>query len=214
MLTAPITNHSYRSRVIKQISIHTAAAAPSSSSFDSRTPLPILAPLGASETLVAPGGTVSRLILTVSEWIDLCSDDPLISNVSLQVLRQEIAYAAFCGANNVMIQGPMPEASDAGLKRYANAIKEALSIGIYLSIIILLPMGVTPERSGDVCSMADFEHLKFCTGRSLRGSGRQGALESWDAWHVVRSMCNYSSKLFVGKPSVRFSQVISYVSVM
>ena len=202
MLTSPITNQNYLSRVIKQISPHTAA--PSSLNLDSRVPLPVLAPLSASETLIAPGGTVSRLILTVNESIDLCSDDPIISDVSLQVLRQEIAYAAFCGANNVMVQGPKPEASDAGLKRYANAIKEALSIGIYVSIIIMLPMGESPARSGDIGAMADFERPEFYMGQSPKGLERQGALESWDAWHAVRSMCNYSSKLFVGKPSSVF----------
>lgn len=200
MLTAPITNQKYLSRVTNQISLHTTA--PSGSSSDSRAPLPILAPLDASETLIVPGGTVPRLILTVHESIDLSSDDPIISDVSLQVLRQEIAYAAFCGANNVMIQGPKAEASDAGIKRYANAIREALSIGIYLNFIILLPMGVSLERPGDVGAMADFERPEYCIERSLGESERQGPLENWDAWHIVRSMCNYHSKLFVGKPSV------------
>jgi protein arginine N-methyltransferase 5 len=118
----------------------------------------------------------------------------------------EIAYAAFCGVGNVIIPGPRyySNGRDAtsGLIQYARAIKEALGIGNYVQMAIHLPMydhGDPPmkEYVGDLAPFAR-------EGYSLENSEK--ILESdlygtWDAWNTIRSICQYNSRLSVGKIS-------------
>ena len=67
----------------------------------------MLTPKSSTEdTDLTAGEMTSHLIALVSPWIDLCSPDPLIYNISRQVIHLEIAYAAFCGITNVIVPGP------------------------------------------------------------------------------------------------------------
>lgn len=138
-----------------------------------------------------------------STWIDLSSEDPAIANLSQQVLNQEVAYAAFCGANNVVVQGPKPHTSDAGLTRYANGIREVLSLGIYLNIVISVPMAENQDGDEDVGDLANFAREDFSRAEAATETP-ENIYSSWDAWHIVRSVCKYSTKLFVGKKSIHF----------
>lgn len=138
-----------------------------------------------------------------STWIDLSSEDPAIANLSQQVLNQEVAYAAFCGANNVVVQGPKPHTSDAGLTRYANGIREVLGLGVYLNVVISVPMAENQDADEDVGNLANFARGEFSRAEAAI-EAPQNAYSSWDAWHTVRSVCKYSTKLFVGKKPIHF----------
>jgi protein arginine N-methyltransferase 5 len=132
----------------------------------------------------------------------LCSPDPLIANISRQVLNIEIAYASFCGVGNIIIPGPRTYSSGSvesdELVQYARAIQEALNIGSYIQIAIHIPMfgfEEAKEMTGDL--------LPFAREQRPTGKGKENKeidlFETWDAWNLIRGVCKYNSRLSVGK---------------
>jgi protein arginine N-methyltransferase 5 len=206
MLTSPITTPYFHSRVLALISSHLASRVSSlepgdNSSTRNTPPAPIIPPLTPVDTPLTPGDTVSQLIAYSSPWIDLCSPDPLISNISRQVLNIEIAYASFCGVGNVIIPGPKTYNSGSlesdGLIQYARAIKEAIAIASYVQIAIHIPMyghEETKEVTSDLTQFArDPLSIKSKEDKEI------DLFETWDAWNLIRSVCKYHSRLSVGK---------------
>jgi protein arginine N-methyltransferase 5 len=162
---------------------------------------PLLEPLDPVDTPLTPGENISQLVALASTWTDLSSLDPLILNLSRQVLALEIAYAAFCGVGHVIIPGPKRQNAD-GFAQYARAIQEALNIGNYMSIQILLPMEGTTENAeeemGALGSFARTSHPNLAK-LHIKESPKLDLMGSWDAWNIIRTLCKYSSRLFVGK---------------
>jgi type II protein arginine methyltransferase len=176
-------------------------------------PAPIIPPFTSMDTPLTPGDTVSQLVGYVSPWIDICSPDPLIANISRQVLTMEIAYAAFCGVGNVIVPGPRQYSNGrddtSGLIQYARAIQEALGIGSYIQMAIHLPMydhGEPPikEPIGDLAPFVrDYYNLE--ESGTVKDVDLYGA---WDAWNTIRNICQYNSRLSVGKISSMLSYVV------
>jgi protein arginine N-methyltransferase 5 len=206
MLTSPITSLHFHSRVLTLISAHLSELSlfESSDNTSNRNvpPAPIIPPLTPVDTPLTPGETVSQLIAYSSPWIDICSPDPLISNISRQVLNIEIAYASFCGIGNIVIPGPKTYSSGSadsdGLVQYARAIQEALTIGSYIQIAIHIPMygpEETKEVTGDLAPFARTQRS------SVKGKENKeiDLFETWDAWNLIRGVCKYNSRLSVGK---------------
>jgi protein arginine N-methyltransferase 5 len=215
MLTTSITTPHFHSRVLTLLSSHLSLIeATENSSNKSDPPAPIIPPLSSVDTPLTPGDTVSQLIAYASPWIDLCSPDPLISNISRQVLNIEIAYASFCGVGNIIIPGPRTRGSSAtdndGLVQYARAIQEALTIGSYMQMAIHLPMygqEVPKDLTGDL--------LPFARDESSAERNRQVDLyEAWDAWNLIRSVCKYNSRLSVGKRPYKIAHPISQDAIV
>lgn len=155
---------------------------------------------------MTPGETVSQLIAYSSPWIDLCSSDPLISNISRQILNIEIAYASFCGVGNIIIPGPRSYSSGStnndGLIQYARAIQEALTIGSYIQMAIHIPMYGNDEvkdMTGDLRPFAR-DHNSIVKANANKDID---LFETWDAWNLIRSVCKYNSRLSVGKKPIR-----------
>jgi protein arginine N-methyltransferase 5 len=199
MLTSPITSPYFHSRVLSLVSTYLTENPDETSTTP---PAPIIPPLNPVDTPLTPGDIVSQIIAYSSPWIDLCSPDPLISNISRQVLNIEIAYASFCGVANVIIPGPRNYSSRSidsdGLVQYARAIQEALMIGSYVQIAIHIPMYVSEEVkaiTGDLRGLARTQR----TEDSEDGDVEASLYETWDAWNLIRSLCTYNSRLTVGK---------------
>src|SRR5271168_4151037 len=200
MLTSPITSPHFHSRVLALISTHLSELSRLESSDDlsnggSIPPAPIITPLTPVDTPLMPEDTASQIIAYSSPWIDLCSPDPFISNISRQVLNVEIAYASFCGVGNIIIPGPRTYGSDStdsdGLTQYARAIQEALTIGSYIQIAIHLPMYGQDEQkdmTGDLLPLA----RDYNSTRRAKASKEIGLYEAWDAWNLIRSVCKYN----------------------
>ncbi|KAH8601327.1 PRMT5 arginine-N-methyltransferase-domain-containing protein [Bisporella sp. PMI_857] len=204
MLTSPITSPNFHARVLALISSHlselTAIESGEGYHKNSIPPVPIIPPLNPVDTPLSPGDTVSQLIGYCSPWIDLSSSDPLISNISRQVLNIEIAYASFCGVGNVIIPGPRSYSSDTtdsdGLIQYARAIQEALNIGNYTQFAIHIPMyghEQGKDTTGDFAPFARNPRLSEKT----KENKEVDLFETWDAWNVIRSVCKYNSRLSV-----------------
>lgn len=210
MLTSPITSPHFHSRVLTLVSSYLTELSQLESSDDPNTtqipPAPIIPPLTPVDTPLTPGDTLSQLIAYSSPWIDLCSSDPLISNISRQVLNIEIAYASFCGVGNIIIPGPRNYTSGSkdnnGIIQYARAIQEALTIGSYIQMAIHIPMYGQEEvkdMTGDLLPFARDNQ----SSKKSKASKDIDLFETWDAWNFIRSVCKYNSRLSVGKKPIQ-----------
>lgn len=162
---------------------------------------PTVTSLSATDTAITPGDTIQKLVGTASPWVDLSSPDPVVYNVSCKVLELEISYAAFCGLGNVVLRGPKLQYGGShgeGVVQYAYAVQELLALNNYTQILIHLPMMYHPDQDGD-----DVEgSLSTCTRQEYveeGGRSKHDLLGTWDAWHIIRTLCKYNSRLFVGK---------------
>lgn len=175
---------------------------------DHKPPFPSLTPISSAETDTTPSEVSSRLLFTVSTWIDVTSADPLIANISKQVLLQEIAYASFCGASNVLFAGPKSAKGHGLIANLATVVREALAAAPNLTVSMLMPMTLD-AANGDESDHAD---LAGFTCKEYRGedSQKQDPLGSWDVWHAVRNACKYDSRLCVGTNAPRLD---SYVAI-
>ena len=209
MLTSPITSPHFHSRVLTLVSAHLSELSLRETSGNTSNrnvpPAPIIPPLTPVDTPLTPGDTVSQIIAYSSPWIDLCSTDPLISNISRQVLNIEIAYASFCGVGNVVIPGPRNYSSGStendGMVEYARAIQETLPIGSYMQFAIHIPM-YGPEETKDITG----DLIPFAQDYNSAGKGKLKEIdlyETWDAWNLIRSVCKYNSRLSVGKKPMK-----------
>lgn len=122
-----------------------------------------------------------------------------MSSISRQVLNLEINYANFCGVRSIMLTGPARDASkdggNQGLAQYSRAVQEALKIGNTLAFLVHMPMyrepvvGQENETLSSLCSQAS---------ASTSATKSIDLFSAWDSWHHIRSVCNYSLRLFVG----------------
>jgi protein arginine N-methyltransferase 5 len=118
----------------------------------------------------------------------------------------EIEYAAFCGVGNVIIPGPRRHSNGrddtSGLVQYARAIQEALSVGTYVNVAIHIPMydqGETHTKD-PIGELAPFARENYCSAIDQVNAAKDAELFStWDSWNTIRSVCNYNSRLSVGK---------------
>jgi len=219
MLTSPITSPHFHSRVLTLISSHLSEIAEfeaEGSLKNGLPPPPIIPPLNPVDTPLSPGDTVSQLIGYCSPWIDLASADPLIANISRQVLNIEVAYASFCGLGNIIIPGPRTYSCNTtesdGLIQYARAIQEALTIGSYVHVALHIPMygnNQGKEMTGDLAPLA----RKPLEAEKEKENKEAEMFETWDAWNAIRSVCKYSSRLSVGKKTILQIATFSFLVV-
>lgn len=206
MLTSPITTPSFQARVLTLISAYTSELDSLKFSHNLQAknapPAPIIPPLDPADTPLTPGDTVSQIIVYCSPWIDLCSSDPLIANISRQVLNIEIAYASFCGVGNIIIPGPRSYSSglsnNDGLIQYARAIQEALTIGSYIQMAIHIPIYGNDEVKEMIGDLRPYAR-DFKSTEKAKANREVDLYETWDAWNLIRSVCKYNSRLSVGK---------------
>lgn len=195
MLTFPITTPHFHSRVLSILS----AAFSASSGTTSNNPKPVVVePLSPLDSQLTPHESINSIIATTSTWIDLSSPDPIIADISRQVLRLELAYAAFCGVSYVLINGPR-HAAGSDIAAYARSILDGLDQGPYVQLYLWFPthpdVTSTKEPVADLASFCRREYLQL----SQHNENDSGPLQSWQAWDIVRTTCKYSTRLNVGE---------------
>lgn len=206
MLTCPITTPYFHTRVLSKLSTHLPNSS-STSSFDltrSTNASPIeIEPLGPLDTPLTPDEITGQLIGVTSSWIDLASPDPVIADVSRQVLKLELAYAAFCGITYVMIPGPrMQNRADdgSGFVQFGQAILDGLALGPWMQLYIWLPLIDHSDDDTEVIGdLSPFAREQYLDSSSDESSRRLDLFGTWEAWNTIRSVCKYSSRLFAGK---------------
>ncbi|KAK4662609.1 hypothetical protein QC763_605040 [Podospora pseudopauciseta] len=199
-VTAPITNQHFFRRVVdqhkeflKERQEWNDRLAPAQRTNPS-LPVPIVPTLTDEDTSLYPSHHIGSFITYASPWIDLCSTDPYISGVSRQVLNMEVAYANFCGARTIVIPGPRQDESGRGIAQFARAIQEALLQVTRANLIIHLPMYREPlleEKCETLSDIFDGSRMDADPKKEI------DIFTSWDSWHTIRSVCEYSSRLFL-----------------
>jgi len=197
-MTSPITNLAFRETVFALLDRHMKA---SDSVTDSAAlPMPMVPSITPQYTGLLPDPSTSSLIVVTSSWVDVGSVDPIVAHVSRQVLNQEVAYAAFCGINNVIIQGPeetVGETTYSNLAQYSRAVAFALGIGPSLQLHISLTLGeIEPVKLQDLRRWVRIEHLRPVA------AGNEDDMSPWDAWDTIRSICRYNGRLSVGTQNI------------
>jgi protein arginine N-methyltransferase 5 len=185
-LTSSITTSAFHERVVSLVK-----------DFQSQGthghPLPLISPLTPADSSLTPEDSNTSRIAVTSSWIDLGSDDQVIAHASRQVFNLEVAYAAFCGINNVLVQGPM---EDSDPVQYARAVQEALGLGPYLQLHVFMPMRVELESEGP--NGMHLSELAKSPTPDLPEDGNENDFSVWETWDTIRFVCNYSQKLSIG----------------
>ncbi|CAK7567273.1 MAG: hypothetical protein SEPTF4163_005235 [Sporothrix epigloea] len=198
--TAPITNEHFHERVVAlqksyQADIAARDLTPAERANPS-LPGPTIPTLTDEDTSLFPGPNITSIVAYCSPWIDLYAADPLVANLSRQVLNLEVAYASFCGVRSIIIPGPRADTDENRVVQYGRAILEALRQAARTILVVQLPMYREPglEEEGDTLSGPGV----YPTAASTTAVNEDIDLYSaWDTWHTVRSMCNYDPQLFV-----------------
>lgn len=193
MLTSTITTPHFRDNVHNLVASYYATV--DNAENPDEFPVPLVPALKPIDSTLTPNDIISQLIITAASWIDLASPDPIIANVSQQVFNLEVAYAAFCGVQHIVVQAPTL-GNHSRLTQFSRAIQGALSIGSYIQFHILLPIA-----GSDAKSVQESKHLsRFAkTDEANETGGHISDWTSWDAWNAIRQFCNYSGRLSVGK---------------
>jgi len=208
MLTVSITTPHFHSRVLGLLSSYLGNLQPpkydaigTMATSQNTRPL-VVPPLSKLDSTLTPNDATSQIVGVISSWIDMCSPDPLIADLSRQVFMLEVAYAAFCGIGYLLVPGPKLHHGgihSEGVVYYARAIQDALSLGPYIQFHIWLRMVDNPELEvdimGDLAPLAREEYL-------LPEDGvlpKVDLFGTWDAWDLIRKTCKYHSRLLVGK---------------
>lgn len=160
-------------------------------------PGPILPTLTDADTSLFPSPYPGALVAYSSPWIDLCAEDPVVASLSRQALNLEVAYANFCGARSVIVPGPRNDADARGVAQYSRAIQEAFIVGVRVNLIIHLPMYREPglEEKEDLLSTT----VKGTPSNPLSIEAAEIDLFGvWGTWHTIRTVNEYTARLFVG----------------
>ncbi|KAF2401517.1 arginine N-methyltransferas-like protein [Trichodelitschia bisporula] len=197
MLTIPITTPAFQAKVAGMIADYLDLQEQGASADE--LPVPIVPALTPADTELAPLECITQYIAVTSSWIDLASADPVIANVSRQVFSLEVAYAAFCGVQNIMIPGPAVEGRvlTSRLAQYARCILEALRSGPYMQFHILLPMTPSPifaQTPG--LNLSQFAKLPNHADAEDYVSSSD-AWSTWETWNLIRTVCSYNTRLSV-----------------
>ncbi|RMZ91900.1 hypothetical protein DV736_g870, partial [Chaetothyriales sp. CBS 134916] len=202
MLTGPITTSHFHSRVMTLLSSALMDGSPSAAldiAQQRNGSAVVIPPLTPADSSLTPNATISQIIGFTSPWIDLCSLDPVIADVSRQVLKLELSYAAFCGLTYVLIPGPQLAGlidNEPGLAQYARAILDGLSQAPFIQFHIWLPIMQHPDSDKqEIGDLRQFARPAFQPHESK--APRLDLFGSWEAWDIIRSICKYSSRLFV-----------------
>lgn len=196
-VTTSITNQVFHKRVVNLFKAFLLGT--KNTEQAGSIPDPVVPPLTIEDTTLFPGTYTSGLVAYASPWIDLCSPNHVVSSISRQVLNLEVSYANFCGVRSIIVPGPKHDVAKVGngqgITQYARAIKEAFSIGTRVNIMIHLPMYREPGLEDKVELLSSGEDASEAT----LGGQDIDLFSTWDSWHTIRSVCEYDSRLFVGK---------------
>ncbi|WEW60933.1 arginine N-methyltransferase [Emydomyces testavorans] len=207
VVTTPITTSKFHSKVLTLLSsflsnLERPVPDTCGTLATSENTKPLTIPsLSLSDSHLSPNESISNVVAITSRWIDLCSPDPLIADISRQILSREIAYAAFCGVSYVVIPGPRLHHAGLhgdGLIYYARAIQEIMNVAPYIQLHIWLQM--TDNSSTEVTEMGDlfpFARAEYMAEQESNTSARPDQFGTWDAWDVIRRVCKYHARLFV-----------------
>lgn len=166
----------------------------------------LLPPFRSEDVLLTPETGPHTSLAISSFWIDVCSSDPLIAEISELVLLQELSFAAFCGVQHVLVRSPCFQSGPqrtGQLERFSKVVQKALRIDSSFVISITVP---APHGAGEeILPLLNLGTLRSENQKNVRTIN--DALHSeniewekpWRAWDEIRSFCQYNSRLAIGR---------------
>lgn len=122
------------------------------------------------------GSHIKNTIALLSSWIELESDDEMVSEFSKQVLINELEYAKFIGIKHVIIAPPKNLIK---LPNYSQSILDALELTSSHHIIISISLPLCEEV------------------QESTGTQPVDLLSTWDMWNSIRTTADYNPRLKV-----------------
>lgn len=229
MLTSPITTPSFHTRVLTLVSTHIAELEKNPGTDLSVPTIPSLSPvdtpLAPGATVSHLLAVVSPWIdLCSPDPVIYC-----LSRQVLELEVAYAAFCGIGNIILPSPKLHHSKLHGEGVTQYAYAVQEALKIAQYIQLSIMLPMmddleQDSDEVEGSLAKEARAKHMGLSEGHSNRGSmeSTRGAVResdqnddganvrrkrstrfdffgTWDAWNVIRTLCTYNARLFVGK---------------
>ncbi|KIW06519.1 uncharacterized protein PV09_02953 [Verruconis gallopava] len=188
MVTSPITTAHFQTSVLNLISTYYQTV--DASTNPEALPIPLVPALKPIDSPLTPNDPISQLIITTATWIDLASSDPVIANLSQQVFNLEVAYAAFCGVQHVVVQGPKIGAGSQ-VTQFARALQEAISIGPYIQFHVLMPAGLVKQK----CAEDQTSLAYHARPQNKAAAETVSEWSSWETWNTIRRFCNFSDRV-------------------
>ncbi|KAJ7739774.1 shk1 kinase-binding protein 1 [Mycena maculata] len=138
----------------------------------------------------------------VSEWLELDAADDWVRHDAEIALQQELAYASYLNIQTAIL--PPPRSRDF-LSSYARTVNACLKNSPYMHISIRLPIynpSVLETHLSPISSPSTAYSSPTPSTPRLVVSDEQGAETAsgdldgtWEMWDVIRSMCDYSTRL-------------------
>ncbi|ROW10723.1 hypothetical protein VPNG_05120 [Cytospora leucostoma] len=199
--TAPITNGHFHERVKELYTSHLKHLENSGLSDAEKAnpslPGPTVPTLTNKDTSLFPSSYILNVLAYSSPWIDLGSSNPIIASLSRQALNLEVAYANFCGVRSVLIPGPRQDADGKAVAQYARAIKEVFHVATRVNVIIHMPMYREPGLEEKAKLLSEELEGTSSTDKGVSQDDEINLFGAWDTWHTIRSVSEYSNRLFV-----------------
>lgn len=112
---------------------------------------------------------------------------------------------------SVVIPGPRRDKDAKAVSQFARAVQEVFAVASRVNIVIHMPMYREPglDEKADLLTaeLEPSEHV--ATGDGAATTDEIDLFGAWDTWHTIRSVCDYSTRLYVGKCTVALLRSIS-----
>lgn len=156
----------------------------------------------------------------ISEWLELDAEDDWVRHdaeivrtcqsffwtltkcIYAKALRQEIAYASYLNIQTIILPPPRNRPHVAS---YARIINACLTTTAFLNFSVRLPVYnpsvLIPEPPAGQAEPSILPTLIVSgnTQQSLSTAPENEVNASWEMWDVIRSICNYNTRLTLSK---------------
>ncbi|KAJ7494686.1 PRMT5-domain-containing protein [Mycena galericulata] len=126
----------------------------------------------------------------ISEWLELDAADDWVRHDAEIALQQELAYASYLNIQTAIL--PPPRSRD-HLSSYGRTVNACLKNSPYMHISIRLPIYNPSVLEGH---LSPNPSSPSSTPRARRRDGIRGiSTGTWEMWDLIRSICDYSTRL-------------------
>ncbi|SHO78148.1 Similar to S.cerevisiae protein HSL7 (Protein arginine N-methyltransferase) [Malassezia sympodialis ATCC 42132] len=170
-----------------------------------------------AELNVSGSNEIKEVTLVLSQWLELDSVDEGIRFDSEIALRQEMEYAAYLGATQVILPSPSSDPERLPyLADYARAIRSCLQVaGPLMKLAVRLPVS-SPHI---LATMLKRQNLQASNGTMAMPAAaylRTNDNWAWETWEVLQNLCGYHTQLCIAldmsMPLPPSSSMIHWVS--
>lgn len=151
-----------------------------------------------AELNVTSSNDVRDATLVLSQWLELDSVDEGIRFDSEIALRQEMEYAAYLGATQVILPSPSSDPERRSyLADYARALRSCLQVaGPLMKVAVRLPVS-SPHILGTMLQRQNTLTSNGMVAMPAAAYLRTNDNWAWETWEALQSLCDYHSKLCI-----------------